>query len=143
MKIRGILKLLMCTGAATLLAVSCSSFPSHQLSLDLANSETPVMMNTIDKATVKGKTLSYEAGYNAQSMTSSATNGRTTVTVTSTMAANENQPLGMQMQGLMINDPPWVGVEGLTFSVNLLDAVYFSTKKYLLHVDSFVPTTKK
>lgn len=142
MKKLGIHKLLIGAGVVALLATSCGSFPRQQLTLDLSNSDTPVMLNAIDKATVKGKTLSYEAGYNSQSVTSSASNGRSTVTVTSTMAANQNQPLGMQMQGLLINDPQWVGVEGFTFSVNLMDAVYISTKRYLLHADAFVPTAK-
>jgi hypothetical protein len=143
MKIRRLCKRLIMAGIAVVLAVSCNSFPKGQLTLDLSNSDTPVMLNAIDKTTVKGKSLSYVAGYMSQSVTASAGSGRSSVTVTNTMSANQNQPLGMQMQGLLINDPLWVGVEGMAFSVSLFNALYVSKKNYTLSVDAFVPTTKK
>jgi hypothetical protein len=143
MKLCRLSKLLALAGTVAILAASCSSFPKEQLTLDLSNSDTPVMLNAIDKTAVKGKTLTYQAGY--QSLTTSATarNGGATATVTSTMSSNQNSPLGMQMQGLLINDPQWVGVESLNFNVNLFDSFFMSSKSYMLSADAFVPAAKK
>jgi hypothetical protein len=136
-------RLLGLVGGAALMAVSCGTFPKEQLCLDLSGSDTPVMLNAVDKAAVKGKILSYEAGYKSQSVTVSASNGQTTATVTNTMSMNQNQPLGMQMQALLINEPEWVAIQGLSFRANLLNMVYVSTTSYMLRADAFVPAAKK
>jgi hypothetical protein len=143
MKLKMALASIALACAAIALIASCSSFPKGKIILDLANSETPVMLNSIDKATIKGKTLSYEAGYKKRSVTASASSGGNTVTVTNTMASDYNQPLGMQMQGLLINDPAWIGTEGIAFSVDISDMIFIKTEDYILHVDAFVPVTKK
>ncbi len=129
-------------GLLALAALSCRSFPKEQLTLDLSNEQTPVSLNAVPKP-AKSRTFNYEAGYQSRTVTSSASRGGTTVTASVTMAGNQNQPLGAQMQTIFINEPEWAAITALSFKVDLSSiGGFLSTTDYLLKTEALVPFRK-
>lgn len=127
--------------AVSLLLVSCGTFPSRQLSLDVSDETVPVMLSE-PQPEGSAHAMSFESGYNSVSVTRGSTYGGATTTTTTTVSADLNKPLDTQLVNVLVQEPGWIYVTSLTLTTDQTEAIWFSSVSYILGLDLEVAAGK-
>ena len=95
----------------SILIVSCQTFPTEQLSLNLSDEKQPIMLNK-EITPQKTKSFDFKAGYTSQSLTSANSGGYGgSTTVTESHTTNDN--FSKQLNNIFIQNPEWILVSSL------------------------------